>query len=138
MSSIILIHLAGTLFMTGVIWVIQLLHYPSFEFFPEEDFPSKMKWHQSQVSWLVIPTMLIELITGAYIAWRLGFSDLVWNVNLGLIALVWISTGFLQGPTHGKLLLGKDLINARFLNRTNWVRVGLWSIRSAGLLYFMV
>jgi hypothetical protein len=137
MSSIILFHLASTFFMTGVIWIIQLLHYPSFEFFMEEDFSSKMKWHQNRISWVVIPAMICELGTGIYISWNLGFSDLVWNFNLGLIALTWISTGLLQGPTHGHLLRGKDLSRLKFLQLTNWIRVVLWSLRCAGLLYFM-
>ncbi len=137
MAHIIFTHIAVTFFMTGVIYVIQLLHYPSFHFFPETEFGTKMKWHQYQVSWIVMPAMVVEIATGGWICWKLHFSDLIWNINMLLIICIWLSTAVLQGPTHQKLIHGKNEKHITFLCRTNWIRVLLWSVRSAMLGWFL-
>lgn len=137
MSKIIFLHVAFTFLMTGVIWVIQLLHYPSFRFFPEQDFPQKMKWHQFNISWIVLPAMIIELFTGGFICWKLKLSDQIWNINLMLLILIWISTLVLQGPTHQKLLAGKNLRLIDFLIQTNWIRVLLWNVRSGIFIWLL-
>jgi hypothetical protein len=138
MSQIILIHLVSLFFLTGVIWLVQLLHYPSFASFEESKFIDLMKWHQMRVSWVVIPAMLIELITGGWICWLGSFHDLIWNVNFALIILTWLSTMIFQGPVHGKLLLGYSQSNIRYLVQTNWIRTLLWSVRAALLLFYLI
>lgn len=137
MTSVIVLHLGSAFFMTGAIWVIQVLHYPSFEFFSKNEFSSKMRWHQNRVSWIVVPAMLVELVTGGWICWKLGFHDLVWNVNLGMLILTWLSTAVLQGPAHQYLLKGHNLEKILFLKRSNWIRVVFWTVRSWILLYFL-
>lgn len=97
-----------------------------------------MKWHQFRISWVVIPIMLIELFTGIWICWKLSFGDLIWNINLGFLALIWISTFIFQGPMHQKLLAGYSQEKILFLVRTNWIRTISWTLRSAMLIFFMM
>jgi hypothetical protein len=63
MSSIFIINLIISLIATGLIWTIQLVHYPSMKFVPEERFISFHNFHSKRISILAIPIMLIELIT---------------------------------------------------------------------------
>lgn len=96
-----------------------------------------MSWHQFRISWIVIPVMFAELITGVGICWKLGFKDQIWNLNLGILALIWVSTMVLQGPAHQKLLQGKSITHLQFLCKTNWIRVVLWTSKSVVLVYFL-
>ena len=50
--------------MVGVIWVIQLVHYPSFHFIDKDIYDSFQKFHMNKISIIVIPVMILELATG--------------------------------------------------------------------------
>ena len=47
--------------MVGVIWVIQLVHYPSFHFINKKDYEQFQDFHMKRITYIVMPTMLIEL-----------------------------------------------------------------------------
>ena len=83
MSAIWTLHLAATLFMTGVIWFVQLVHYPLFARVggtvavgtcagesraAESDFAAYEVEHSRRTSWVVVLPMLVELATGVYLA----------------------------------------------------------------------
>ena len=63
-NFVLLGHLIFTSIMTGVIWVIQIVHYPSFHFIEKELYTVFQKFHMNKISIIVIPIMLAELITG--------------------------------------------------------------------------
>ena len=63
-NFVLLGHLIFTSIMTGVIWVIQIVHYPSFHFIEKEFYTAFQKFHMNKISIIVIPIMLAELITG--------------------------------------------------------------------------
>ena len=57
-------HLIFSAIMVGVIWVIQLVHYPSFHFIDKDIYDSFQKFHMNKISIIVIPVMILELATG--------------------------------------------------------------------------
>ena len=59
----LIIHLIATSVMVGVIWVIQLVHYPSFHFIELKQYTTFQRFHMSRISYVVIPAMLTELFT---------------------------------------------------------------------------
>ena len=63
-NFVLLGHLIFTSIMTGVIWVIQIVHYPSFHFIEKELYTAFQKFHMNKISIIVMPIMLAELITG--------------------------------------------------------------------------
>ena len=134
---------ATTLMLTGLIWVIQLVHYPSFRFVDESRFADFHRFHTFSISLIVIPLMLTELATGScrlLICMDPSFSDplTVWGERAAFAALlgVWVSTFLIQVPLHERLALSRDPQLIEALVQSNWIRTGLWSLR-AGLLYFL-
>ena len=136
MKTIFLIHLFSTLFMTGVIWFAQAVHYPLLGRVGNEVFVDYEKEKIRRTGWVVSPVMAGELITALLLLWRLpdGFLPFFAWLNAGLLAVIWVSTFTLQGPYHN--LLVKQFIPAvwRSLVRTNWIRTAAWTLRGILLL----
>ena len=130
---VLLLHFASTLFMTGVIWLVQLVHYPSFQYVKSEEFQKFCQFHQSSITWVVAPMMVFELLTGLYLVLSPLASPKLY-LGLALIFLLWLSTFFLSVPLHTKLLYGPNPDVIRNLVWTNWPRTLLWTARSLLLL----
>lgn len=127
-----MVHLLSTLVMVGVIWFVQVVHYPLFAKVGTKRFGAYEASHQQRTSWVVIPPMIAELATGALLAWRLPEVEMPFALSLGLLAVIWVSTFVLQVPCHRVLSDGFDPAAHRFLVRSNWLRTAAWTLR--GLL----
>ncbi|MCJ8275239.1 MAG: hypothetical protein HRT44_00125 [Bdellovibrionales bacterium] len=138
MATLILnIHFATCLFMTGVIWIVQLVHYPSFAYVASESFYNFNKFHQMSISLVVMPAMILELLTGFALV-ALSPANAINVILLGLLLLIWLSTFFLSVPLHNSLMnQGFDTKVIEQLVFTNWPRTILWSLRSTLLIYIM-
>ena len=131
-ALLVLVHAASTLFMTGLIWFVQIVHYPLSAAVGSEAFVAYQQAHMERTSWVVGPPMLVEAAAAVLMCWRLPRGvppELAW-LGLGLLVLVWISTAVFQVPLHTTLLLGHDDATISKLVRSNWVRTVLWSLRS--------
>lgn len=129
---IVLIHLAATLFMTGLIWFVQIVHYPLFKSVGESAFLGYESEHVRRTSWVVGPAMLVELVTALLIVlWPDPFASvwLRWG-GTALLIVAWASTAALQIPCHRRLEQGFEPRVHRRLVTTNWVRTVAWSGRS--------
>jgi uncharacterized membrane protein len=129
---VILLHLIATVFMTGVIWIIQVLHYPLFNMVGRENFAAYEAAHTNLITVVVMPAMLLELIFTAmiFVAPPTSIpSSLNW-LNAVLLAMIWLSTAFLQVPQHSILSSGFDEKAYRILVNSNWIRTVAWSARA--------
>lgn len=125
-------HIGSTLFMTGVIWFVQIVHYPLFKNIGKSEFLSYEQSHQTRTTFVVAGTMILELTTGFYIAWQpplsINYPSTLWN--LGLLGVIWASTFLFQVPAHEKLSQDPSHeVMARLVN-TNWIRTLAWTARS--------
>lgn len=128
---ILLAHAAATWFMVGLIWFVQVVHYPLFAGVGEAGWAQYSRRHQKQTTLVVGPVMLVELVTAALVlAMRPGPLTIAGAVLLGL---VWASTFFVQVPLHARLERGGDPAArprlVRTLVATNWARTLLWTAR---------
>ena len=126
-SLLVAAHAAATLFMTGVIWFVQVVHYPLFGRVGDAGFTAYAREHARRTGWVVGPAMLLELLLALALAARGG--ALAW-AGLALLGAIWASTAFVQVPLHGRLAAGPDRFAQRRLTATNWVRTAAWSLRA--------
>ena len=137
MKFVFLVHLFSTLFMTGVIWFAQAVHYPLLGRVGREAFVEYERENTRRTGWVVIPAMAAELITALLLLWRQPEGLLLsyaW-LNAGLLAVIWVSTFTLQGPYHNLLVKKFDPAVWRSLVRTNWIRTSAWTARGILLLF---
>ena len=65
----LVIQLLATSFMTGLIWFVQVVHYPLMEGWPHDDFGSWEAAHREHTGPVVIPPMLIEGVVAVWAAY---------------------------------------------------------------------
>lgn len=124
------INLASSLFLTGLIWTIQCVHYPIFYRLDLTKFTEHISFHKSAISILVVPAMTIELGTSGWLAWSAPSYLFYHQAGLVTVILIWLITFFVQVPLHEKLSLSR---NEKIINRlvkTNWLRTALWSFKT--------
>lgn len=128
--------LASTLFMTGLIWFVQVVHYPLFDRVEVQAFRRYHAEHMRTTTYVVILPMIAELVTSIYLVARRPDGIEPWMVWLGLgFAVVsWAVTTFCSVPSHNRLAMGFDGDAHRSLVRTNGIRVVSWSAHSLVLL----
>ena len=133
-------HAGATLTMTGVIWLIQLVHYPLFARVGREAFTDYHRAHTAQITWLVGPLMLLELATAVWITIDASVAvPALWRwVGLALLGLIWLSTAVLQIPQHSRLGRGFDKAVIRRLVLGNWLRTVAWTLRGILSLGFLL
>jgi DMSO reductase anchor subunit len=121
--------LSTILFDTGcfvLTWLVQLVIYPSFEYYEYADLK---RWHSKytkRISLLVMPLMIGQLLTNtvAYFQW---FSNLI-LVKLLLILTIWLVTFLVFVPMHKKITRITENKNSKVLVHKNWTRTVLWSL----------
>lgn len=139
MNLIFLLHVASTLMMTGLVWLIQLVHYPLFSKVGVATYADYQAVHMSSITPLVFPLMTLELVTGIILVAARPASLPLWALvaGLGLIAVIWLATIFLAMPRHNDLSAGFDQTAHQALVQQNWLRTISWSVR-AGLVVWML
>jgi hypothetical protein len=121
--------------MTGLIWFVQVVHYPLFRAVGAGDFVAYEAAHVRLTTFVVGPLMLLEAGTALWmVSFRPAFVSpaKAW-AGLGLLAVIWASTAFLSVPRHDALRLGFNASAHAALVTTNWIRTVAWTVR-AGLL----
>lgn len=137
LNLLFLANLAATLSLVGVIWMVQIVHYPLFAKVGAAGFAAYEGAHSTLISFVVIPSMLVELATAAaFLLVRPRFITLPEAVvGLALVLAVWGVTFFLSVPQHTVLARGFDAAAHRTLVATNWLRTAGWSLRGILVLW---
>jgi hypothetical protein len=137
-DMILVAQLFSTLAMVGLIWFVQLVHYPLFVRVGQSGFHEYEVCHQRRTTVVVAPLMLLEALSTILLLWirPAGVNgEMAW-VGLVLLLAIWASTYLLQVPAHAKLAKHFDLRTHRWLVLSNWVRTAGWTAR--GLLVCMM
>ncbi|HAQ67789.1 MAG TPA: hypothetical protein DCR70_08695 [Phycisphaerales bacterium] len=128
MPSVFHLHYAATWALVGLIWTIQIIHYPLFGQVGREQFISYHQRHTRLITLVVGPLMLAELGTAVLLVLT-GTRDPWFIASLPLLASIWISTWMVQIPLHNTLANGFDAKAHHRLVTTNWWRTAAWSAR---------
>ena len=126
------VNFISTSIMVGVIWVIQLLHYPSFHFIGDQKYIEFQHFHMQRISIIVIPAMLTELASALLLAYF--FESSLTIILLALVIGNWAITLIFFKNMHQKLTDGYDHSIVNRLVQINWSRTALWSLRLIILL----
>lgn len=138
-SLCFLINLASTLFMCGLIWLIQCLHYPLFNLVGPAHRVPYVKRHVIQITPIVAFPMLAEAFTGLYLLYKrpefMSFQMAV--IGFALIFFIWLVTLFFSVHCHDQLQKEWSDKYHKRLVRSNWLRTMAWTIRG-GLMLWLV
>ena len=121
--------------MCGLIWFVQVVHYPLFARTDTTHSPDYADENQRRTAPVVLPPMLVEAVTATLIAITpppaIGWPAAL--AGLAMVAVLWLSTLLVQMPLHAQLKhAGHTPATVAALVQSNWLRTILWSAR--GLL----
>nr|WP_321237450.1 hypothetical protein [uncultured Psychroserpens sp.] len=134
MKIILIIHVFTTVFMTGLCWFVQVVHYPLFREIDSNKFPAYER-KNIITGVITIPVMTIELITGIILLYN--YPEHLYITNMVLLAFIWLSTILFQVPIHMKLMTkGSPKLITKVI-RTNWIRTLSWTVRTLLLGYII-
>lgn len=137
-TTILLLHAAATWYLVGLIWFVQVNHYPLFDRVGEAEFPRYEADHQRLTTPVVLPPMVVELGTSCYLAlFPLSNLQVLGYVGFALVVMIWASTFLIQVPLHTKVGNGFDRKSYLLLVRTNWLRTVAWSLRGLLALWML-
>ena len=134
---LLLINVAATLFMVGLIWFVQVVHYPGFASVGIERFGEYHAAHVGRTTWVIAVPMFTEAATAALLTWNPPTSaaaPLYW-AGFALVILIWLVTATLLVPRHNQLANGFDASAHRSLVAANWVRTLAWTIRGVLMVW---
>lgn len=133
------LHFSSTLYMLGVICLIQVIHYPLFALVGKDQFIAYHAQHVRLTSVVIAIPMLIELVTlGALFYLNPLYRYDYWFVlSAFLLGIIWAVTFFVSVPQHNILSLGFDQKAWQVLVDTNWIRTICWGLRAILLFKFL-
>jgi len=130
-SWVLVVQFAATWTMVGVIWFVQVVHYP---LFARVDGPGSGEYaveNQRRTSWVVGLPMAAEGLTALWLVASPpdGLGRVLPIVGLALLAVVLGSTVLLQVPAHAQLVDGHDASTVSRMVAGNWIRTVGWTAR---------
>lgn len=139
MTLVILSHVVATFFMLGVIWFVQIVHYPLYSHINPDAFPNYEVNHVNLVTLVVGPAMFLEAITAVLLLLsppdNVPFALLI--VGLVLVAIIWGATLIFNVPQHNALSYQFDAKIHRMMVLTNWIRTIGWTLRGLLVLWML-
>ena len=137
MSSVFLVHFGATWALVGLIWFVQVVHYPLFAHVGGDAFPNYEAQHTRRTGWVVGVLMPLEAGTALWLVLSPPADvDVAWLLlGLALVGVLWLTTLVVHVPLHRRLSAGFDPSVGRRLVVTNWIRTVLWSARGVLLVF---
>ncbi len=130
MQLLLAANLITSFLLCGLIWTVQLVHYPMFHRFEKESFEEHIKFHGFRISLIVVPLMVIELVSSFSLAFFVSSDNVLHLIGFFIVLLIWLVTFFVQVPLHSKLTMGYSAETVNKLVSTNFIRTVLWSIKA--------
>lgn len=161
MSLILFSNILVTAFLVGLIWFVQIVHYPIFKEVGKQNFHQFHIAHTTLTGKIVILPMLLELGLSFWLVWEgyevdysLRTNDISESIAMrmgnfyfsSIIALLltislWVLTVWIFVPLHGKLGNATKGYDVEIINKLvfrNWFRTIFWSLRLLVLVYMFV
>ena len=110
-----------------LIWMVQLIVYPSFAFYNNTQL---LKWHKTYtkaIALIVIPLMLGQL--GIVIYQVFLAQNTFTLISIVLVVLLWCITLLKFAPMHQQISKGNTQIHLlKTLVQMNWIRTIIWTL----------
>ena len=121
--------LAGAAFMAGVLWLVQIVHYPLLGAVSGDEATSIAVRHQTLISRVVGPAMVSEAVaTGMILLVGPADSKMVGFIGFALLCVALAVTVFRAVPLHVRIAQGQSQLIPELI-RINWTRTVAWTLR---------
>jgi hypothetical protein len=132
LTAVLLANAAATLFMVGVTWFVQVVHYPLFAAVGASEFRHYHLEHTRRTTGVVVAPMLVELVSSfVLVAEPPGGETELAVVGAALAALIWALTFGGAVPAHRRLGDATSMAPLTGLIRVSLIRTVAWTAHGA-------
>lgn len=126
---VVVANAASAWVMTGVIWFVQVVHYPLLAVVPVESARRTAVEHQARTARVVMVPMAVEGVTTLWLMFDRPADMPWWLAWAGgvCVAVALLSTVLLSVPRHGRMANDPTASIGRELVVTNWPRTVAWT-----------
>jgi hypothetical protein len=126
-------HLASTLVLVGIIWTVQVVHYPLMARVGEDRFIAYEAAHAPRMAAVVVLPWTVQGVTTAMLllARPTGVPAALVAAAAVAAAVPVLVTVVASVPAHARLAGGFDPDVHRRLVATNWIRTASWTAHGA-------
>ena len=114
-------------YLVSLVFMTQFITYPTFLHIDKDKFSEYHRKYVNNISLIVAPVMLIELLTLSLIAYF--SSEFLIIKSLILLLVIWLTTFFIMIPSHNRISKSFNKKEIISLINYNWVRTILWSFK---------
>ena len=140
---LVMVHVAASFFMVGLIWTIHTVHYPLFAYVGESTYPAFQAEHVERIGKLLLVPWLLEGLTMlaigalAFFGQRkdLRLPSLLNGVNMAIVLII---SGFWSAPAHGDLADGFDPAVHDRLMIANLIRTLAWTLCGVSAIWILI
>jgi len=128
-DTLLVLILAASWTMVGLIWFVQIVHYPLLSIVPASNAVEVATEHQRRTAWVVMLPMAVQGFTSlGLMRWvPTGVSTWLPWANGVFVAIALASTVLLSVPRHARMAENPDEQVGRELVLTNWPRTIAWT-----------
>lgn len=139
MVGVLVAQVVSTLWLAGMIWTIQVVHYPLFDLVGG-DFVAYESAHSTRISLLLLGPWAVQGVTTAWVLLARPAGVPSWMVFTAavLAAATVLVTVLVSVPQHDVLRDGFDVAAHTTLVRTNWLRTAAWTGHGVLALWMLV
>ena len=133
MVPLVVAHAVSTLFMVGMIWTIQVIHYPLFAAVGPDRFSTYEAAHSARITWVIVLPWAVQGLTtlALLLSPPEGVPRALVYAAAALAAIPVLVTIAFSVPAHGALSDGFDAAAHARLVGTNWLRTVAWTLHGA-------
>lgn len=129
--ALLLADLVVAAVLCGLIWTIQIVHYPLFAAVPAAGWVAYEREHQRRIARLVAPLMHANVSLAVAVGVAGDGDALLRWVGAVLAVAVFAATGGVFSALHSRLAAGRDPAVIARLVALNWWRTAAWTLQTS-------
>jgi len=120
-------------YLVSLVFMTQFITYPTFLHIDKDKFSEYHRKYVNNISFIVAPVMIIELLTLSLIAYF--SSEFLIIKSLFLLLVIWLTTLFIMIPSHNRISKSFNIKEIKSLINYNWIRTILWSFKLLVIIF---
>lgn len=138
--AVLVAHASSALVLVGLIWTVQVVHYPLMARVGAQDFVAYEAAHAPRMAMVVMLPWVVQGLTTALLlvappAGVPGRQVLIAAVTAAVPVLVTVGWSV---PAHARLAQGFDAVVHARLVRTNWLRTSAWTAHAVNAVVLLL
>jgi len=139
-TTLLVTHAASALILVGLIWTVQVVHYPLMAMVGDDRFVAYESAHAPRMAAVVMLPWTLQGLTTAWLLLARPAGVPTWSIAVAAVTAVLsvAVTVVWSVSAHARLGAEFDATIHHRLVRTNWIRTWAWTLHGANAVAMLV